>query len=161
MTYTAEIGISSKVALGDKCAVTVVNDDDIRDGMKATDTALPIDGDHTREQVIDAAEDVLTANGWSIVGDWEDGDNSYYVTVERSTVTVDAKELAALRVAAKFVLDHADDIDYSTQFHARHLRAEHPTATAEAYAMTQEDADKTRKELDVTLAALDAAGIDR
>ncbi|MDX2837964.1 hypothetical protein PV377_02920 [Streptomyces ipomoeae] len=160
MTYTAEIGISSKIALGDKCAVTVVNDDDIRDGMEATDTPLAVDGDHTREQVIAAAEDVLKANGWEVVGDWEDGDDSYYVTVERSTVTVDAKELAALRLAAQFVLDHADDIDYNSQFAARHLRAEHPNATPEAESMTWAEADKTRKNLDATLAALQAAGID-
>ncbi|MCI3279199.1 hypothetical protein [Streptomyces cylindrosporus] len=83
MTFTAEIGISSKIALGDKCAVTVVNDDNILDGMEATDTPLPVDGDHAREDVIDAAEAVLTANGWTVVGEWEDGDNSYYVAVER------------------------------------------------------------------------------
>lgn len=83
MAYTAEISISSKVALGDKCAVTVVNDDDIRDGMESTETPLPVDGDYEREQVIDAAEDVLHANGWKVAGDWKDGDNSYYVTVER------------------------------------------------------------------------------
>jgi hypothetical protein len=80
--YTAEIAISSKVTLGDKCAVTVVNDDDIRQGMEATETALLVDGDHTRQQVIDAAEDLLVANGWKVTGDWEDGDNSYYAPVE-------------------------------------------------------------------------------
>lgn len=84
MTYTAEISTSSKIALGDKCAVTVVNDDDVRDGMESTDTPLAIDGDHAREQVIDAAEDVLRADGWRVTGVWEDGDNSYYVTVERA-----------------------------------------------------------------------------
>jgi hypothetical protein len=84
MTYTAEIAISSAVALGDKCAVTVVADDDVRQGMESTDTTLLIDGDHSREQVIDAAEDVLRANGWKVTGDWEDSDNSYYVTVERA-----------------------------------------------------------------------------
>lgn len=95
MTFTAEISTSSKTALGDRCAVTVVNDQDVRDGMESTDTPLPIDGDHTREDVTGAAEAVLTANGWKIVGDWEDGDNSYYATVERdgeltlgATVTV-------------------------------------------------------------------------
>lgn len=84
MTYTAEITISSRTALSDKCAVTVVNDDDIRQGMESTDTTLPIDGDYTRDQVTDAAEDVLTANGWKVTGDWTDGDNSYYATVEAS-----------------------------------------------------------------------------
>jgi hypothetical protein len=83
-TYTAEISISSKVALGDKCAVTVVNNDDVRQGMESTDTALPIDGDHPREEVYAAAETVLTANGWTITGDWQDSDNSYYVTVKRA-----------------------------------------------------------------------------
>lgn len=82
--YTAEVSISPKIALGDKCAVTVVNDDNILDGMESTDTPLPIDVDHTREQVIDAAEAVLAANGWKVAGDWEDGDNSYYATVERA-----------------------------------------------------------------------------
>lgn len=77
-----------------------------------------------------------------------------------ATVTIDADELAALRLAAKFVLDRADDIDYNNQFAARHLRAEHPNATSEAEGMTWANADKTRKELDATLAALTAAGID-
>lgn len=84
MNYTAEITISSAVALGDKCAVTVVADNDIRQGMESTDTPLAIDGDHTREQVIDAAEGILRANGWKVTGDWEDGDNSYYVAVEHA-----------------------------------------------------------------------------
>lgn len=80
-THTAEVGISAAIALGEMCAVTVVDDSDIRKGMEAKDTALRIDGDHTREEIIDAAEDVLHASGWKVTGEWEDGDNSYYVTV--------------------------------------------------------------------------------
>lgn len=81
MTYTAEIGISSKIALGDKCAVTVDSDNGEK-GLESTDTVLAVDGDYSREEVTDAAEAVLTDAGWAVTGEWEDGDNSYYVTVE-------------------------------------------------------------------------------
>lgn len=77
-----------------------------------------------------------------------------------ATVTIDEQTLKALQAAAKFVLDHADSIDHDTQFYARHLRIEAPSATPEAQSMTQEDADRLRKDLDTTLTALDAAGID-
>lgn len=81
-TYTAEVGISRKIALGEKCAVTVVDDNDVRKGMEATDTPLPVDGNHLRQEVIDAAERVLSEKGWKVVGDWTDGDDSYYVAVK-------------------------------------------------------------------------------
>lgn len=81
-TYTAEIGVSRAVALTDMCAVTVVDDADVRKGMESVDTALPVDGDHARQDVIDAAEAVLTARGWQVAGDWMDGDDSYYVAVQ-------------------------------------------------------------------------------
>lgn len=83
MNYTAEISISSRIALGGKCAVDVISDDGTEE-LKPTETTLPVDGDYTREQVTDAAEDILTANGWKVTGDWTDGDDSYYVTVDRT-----------------------------------------------------------------------------
>lgn len=73
---------------------------------------------------------------------------------------VDEKTLEALRLAAKFILDRADDIDYDTQFAARHLRAEHPSATPAAARATQENADQLRKDLAAVLDALTNVGID-
>lgn len=80
-TYTAEIGTNPAITLSGMCSVTVVDDSDVRQGMDAVDTTLRVDDDHTREVVIDAAEDVLRAHGWEVTGEWEDGDNSYYATV--------------------------------------------------------------------------------
>jgi len=75
-------------------------------------------------------------------------------------ITIDENELAALRLAAKFVLEYADNIDHDTQFYARRLRIETPSATAEAENLTWKNADQIRKDLDAVVTALEGAGID-
>jgi hypothetical protein len=82
MSYTAEVSLSSRVAITEWCGVTVVADHDIRQGMESVDTRLRIASDFTREQAIAAAEEILTENGWVVAGQWEDGDDSLYVAVE-------------------------------------------------------------------------------
>jgi hypothetical protein len=77
-----------------------------------------------------------------------------------ANVTITEQELAALRLAAKFVLDHADQIDYRNQFALDLLKMTSPNATYEAAQQTQNDATQQTRDLDATLAALKAAGLD-
>jgi hypothetical protein len=77
-----------------------------------------------------------------------------------ANVTIDEQELNALRLAAKFVLDHAAQIDYHNQFALDLLKMTSPNATYGAAQQTQTDAAQQTRDLDATLAALNAAGID-
>lgn len=77
-----------------------------------------------------------------------------------ANVSIDEQELAALRLAAKFVLDHADQIDYHNQFALDILKRESPNATYEAAQETKKDSIQQAHDLDATLAALRAAGLD-
>lgn len=83
-TYTAEIGLSPRISLNGYCGVTVTPDAPAPGkGLDNVDTAIPTGqaGDMERDEIIDAAETVLAANGWAAEGDWVHGDDSYYVTV--------------------------------------------------------------------------------
>lgn len=77
-----------------------------------------------------------------------------------ATVTVDEKTLAALQLAAKFVLDHADRIDQHNSLSMDILKMTSPSATYEAAQATQRESVQQNKDLDAVLAALEAAGID-
>ena len=72
----------------------------------------------------------------------------------------DDNALTALRLAAKFVLDHADEIDHHNQFALDLLKMTAPSATREAVQETREDSAKLRRDLDAVLAALKSAGLD-
>ena len=77
-----------------------------------------------------------------------------------ATVTIDEQTLQALRLAAKFVLDHAGDIDAHNGRAMDLLQLDCPTATYEAVEQTQKDMNQQRHDLDAVLAALESAGID-
>ena len=84
MTYTAEIGISHRTSLNGMCGVTVTPDSPAPGrGMGNVDTPLTTKDAVSldREDVIDQAESVPAANGWTVDGDWVDGDDSYYAPV--------------------------------------------------------------------------------
>lgn len=101
-TYTAAIGLVSSVVAGDHCDVSVAKNDvvgyhDDEDGNEAPQYAMgnkvvlgPVEtsvrtDEDVAAKVYDAADEVLAANGWRRVGDWDDtsGDTAY-VTVERA-----------------------------------------------------------------------------
>jgi hypothetical protein len=75
-------------------------------------------------------------------------------------VTIDEQTLNALRLAAKFVLDHADQIDHHNSQAMDLLKLNSPNATYEAAQQTQKDSIQQAHDLDAVLAALNAAGID-
>ncbi|KUN03157.1 hypothetical protein AQI95_24685 [Streptomyces yokosukanensis] len=72
----------------------------------------------------------------------------------------DDKTLAALQLAAKFVLDYAEAIDHYNGQAMDILKMNCPSATHEAAEMTQKESIQLRKDLDAVLDALKGAGID-
>lgn len=84
VTYTAEIGISPLTSLTGMCGVTITPDQPTPgEGLDNVDTTISAAqaADMERGEVIEAAETVLAAHGWTVCGEWVDGDNSYYATV--------------------------------------------------------------------------------
>ncbi|MCL8016903.1 hypothetical protein [Streptomyces sp. AS02] len=77
-----------------------------------------------------------------------------------ANVTINENELAALRLAATFVLDHADRIDQHNSLSMEILKMTAPNATYEAAVQTQKESVQQNHDLDAVLAALEAAGID-
>ena len=75
-------------------------------------------------------------------------------------VTIDEKTLNALRLAAKFVLDHADRIDQHNSLSMEILKMTAPNATYVAAVETQKESIQQAHDLEAVIAALDAAGID-
>lgn len=67
----------------------------------------------------------------------------------------------ALRLAAKFVLAHADRIDHYNGQAMDILKLNSPSATAEAVQQTQKDSVQLTHDLDAVLNALQAAGIEQ
>lgn len=100
-------------------------------------------------------ETLDTAEFWAIVGKHAADENT-----PPATVTIDVQTLAALQMAAKFVLDHADRIDQHNSLSMDILKMTCPSATYEAAQETQKESIQQNKDLDAVLAALEAAGID-
>jgi enoyl-CoA hydratase/carnithine racemase len=74
-------------------------------------------------------------------------------------VTIDEKELAALRLAAAFVAEHEDQIYYLNQFATDIAKQQTPNATAEAFLEVREGEIKLNKALDNVLDALGNVGL--
>ncbi|MFF1733733.1 hypothetical protein [Streptomyces sp. NPDC058247] len=77
-----------------------------------------------------------------------------------ATVTIDEQTLNSLRLAAKFVLDHADEIDHHNGQAMDLLKLNSPNATYKAVQTTQQDSIQLTHDLDAVLDALKAAGLD-
>ncbi|MFJ7111826.1 hypothetical protein ACIQW4_01430 [Streptomyces albogriseolus] len=75
-----------------------------------------------------------------------------------ANVTVDEKELATLRLAAKFLAEHGEQISYYNQYAMEILKMQAPNATLEAAMRERETMHKISQELEVTLEALTDAG---
>lgn len=100
-TYTAALATASDVVFGDFCDVSVVENEvtSYRQGsdgydipvygmtsvvaMDAVETTVRTDADNYGDAETDADE-ILAANGWVRIGDWEPSDNAYYAPVERA-----------------------------------------------------------------------------
>jgi hypothetical protein len=97
-TYTAAIGLISSVVAGDHCDVTVAENNLVgyrsdepeyvmgsNIVMDVTETAIRTDDEDVAGKVYDAADDILTANGWRRVTDWDDAaGDAAYARVERA-----------------------------------------------------------------------------
>jgi hypothetical protein len=69
-------------------------------------------------------------------------------------VTIDEKELAALRLAAKFLADHGEDLLYYTQYWEEILQIQAPNATPAARLHARAEHDKLNSALTHTLDTL-------
>lgn len=101
ITYTAAITTAASDVTGDFCDVTVIENvihgyttdgegNEVPDyglsdtlAMRATELPIRTDDDDVLGKVEDAAEAVLTANGWRITGEWDVADNALYASAER------------------------------------------------------------------------------
>lgn len=100
--FFAAIGTASDVVTGDYCDLTVteaivcgyhLNEDGTESedygfgGNTILDTVdLPVrtDEDDKLGLIEKAAEEILWANGWRVVGGWDSADNAAYAQVERA-----------------------------------------------------------------------------
>lgn len=99
--YVAAVAIASDVVAGDHCDVSVIEraivgyrDDE--DGEETPvyglgdrvvgywETTIPVDADDADTRAIAAAEQLLEAAGWEVVGAWEYADNAVYAVVARA-----------------------------------------------------------------------------
>ncbi len=128
--------------------------------IRATDAS---DGEYNIDAI---TEEILAEHGavdidsidsgefWAIVGKHAADQNT------SDTATIDKEALDALRLAAKFVLDHADRIDQHNSLSMDILKMTAPSATYEVAQETQKDSIQQAKDLGAVLTALEAAGID-
>jgi hypothetical protein len=102
ITFTAAIGTASDVVTGDYCDVTVIENAIVNyrtdgDGnevpeygltdkiaLGSVDTDVRTDADDSLTSAPDAADKILTANGWTRTGDWTTASNALYAPVERA-----------------------------------------------------------------------------
>ncbi len=75
-----------------------------------------------------------------------------------ANVTIDEKELATLRLAAKFLAEHGEQISHYNDYAMEILKLHAPSATLEAAVREQETMHKISQELEATLEALTDAG---
>ncbi|WP_030188047.1 hypothetical protein [Streptomyces violaceorubidus] len=76
-----------------------------------------------------------------------------------SNVTINEKELAALRLAAKFITDHEDMISFYNQFAIEIAKIHTPNATARAFMDVRETELKINRDLEAVLDSLGEAGL--
>lgn len=85
--YTAAIGATSDVVAGDHADVTV-GENNVDGNMSSTLVMGPVETtahiDTDMEEMQDAADATLEANGWERTGAWEITDNAMYAPVQRA-----------------------------------------------------------------------------
>lgn len=100
--YAAAVAIASDVVAGDHCGVAVIERQvaGYRVGEDGTETpvydlggrvvgywetTIPVDADDATTRAIAAAEQLLEAAGWEVVGgEWEYADNAVYAVIARA-----------------------------------------------------------------------------
>ncbi|MBX6383763.1 MAG: hypothetical protein IRZ07_12440 [Microbispora sp.] len=101
--YVAAVAIASDVVAGDHCDVSIIERQvigyDVEDGEDGEETpvyglgdrvvgywetTIPVDADDADTRAIAAAEQLLEAAGWEVVGAWEYAANAVYALVARA-----------------------------------------------------------------------------
>jgi hypothetical protein len=98
--YTAWVSTDRSVVLGDRCEVTVLEDEvsnyrldedgrehpvytsSAKDPLELGPIAVRVDDPDTLEKAWQAATQLLAEYGWRVVGKWDISDNAMYATVE-------------------------------------------------------------------------------
>jgi antitoxin (DNA-binding transcriptional repressor) of toxin-antitoxin stability system len=89
-TYTAAIGLVSGVVAGDRCDVSVIENDaegnmSMTVAMDAIELDVRTDDEDVSGKVYQAADDELSNQGWRRTGDWDDAaGDAAYAPVERA-----------------------------------------------------------------------------